>query len=565
MTQAAVLWRYQVNKLNDWESLELFNLHAFKTTILPDDYLELSKGIIAYFEGLPLALEVFGGHLVRRPREQWESAFKRLQQIPDNQIQEQLKISFDGLDRDVKRIFLHIACFFVGMENDLVRIMLNDCGFYSEIGINVLKESCLLKVKGMNNELVMHNLVLDLGRAIVHEESPQNPGMRSLLWFHEDVDYVLQNDKETEAIEGISLVLSTPKETKIRSTSFARINNLRLLKMNNVHVTGSLEHLSNQLRWLCWHHYPLKYLQSNFQMEKLVVLDMRCSKIDTLWEGCKFLKSSKILNLSHSNFLKGTMDFNGVPMLETLLLEGCPSLLEVHSSIGVLVRLAHLNLKGCKELKNLPYSICMLNSLGYLNLIGCSNLDRLPENIGLLKNLTSLHIDGCNRSEPINYSRFLSIPSCLSLGRSPDSTRFLPNSISCLQSLTVLCANNCNVSDGDIPMEIGILSSLTTLDFGKNIFCFLPDCSLNLLSKLEQLVVDQCESLKSLSELPPNIKAISMDNCVSIERLPDVSSSKKSILFNLQKCSFVASNNMLKSNYVKRLRIDPQSNPLGIS
>ncbi|KAM7466189.1 hypothetical protein LguiB_013751 [Lonicera macranthoides] len=138
--------------------------------------------------------------------------------------------------------------------------------------------------------------------------------------------------------------------------------------------------------------------------------------------------------------------------------------------------------------------------------------------------------------------------SIIVLSKNYASSRWCLNRL--VKSLTVLCANNYNVSDGDIPMEIGILSSLTTLDFGKNIFCFLPDCSLNLLSKLEQLVIDQCESLKSLPELPPNIKVISMDNCVSIERQPDVSRSKKSILFNLQKCSFVASNNMLESNYV---------------
>ncbi|KAM7466161.1 hypothetical protein LguiB_013723 [Lonicera macranthoides] len=111
--------------------------------------------------------------------------------------------------------------------------------------------------------------------------------MHSRLWFHGDVDYVLQNDKGTEAIEGISLVLPMTKETQISSTSFARINNLRLLKMNNVHVTGSLEHLSNQLRWLCWHHYPLKCLQSIFHMDKLVVLDMQYSKLNIIWKGSK--------------------------------------------------------------------------------------------------------------------------------------------------------------------------------------------------------------------------------------------------------------------------------------
>ncbi|KAM7462130.1 hypothetical protein LguiA_030251 [Lonicera macranthoides] len=568
LSQAKVDGRYEVDKLNDRESLELFNLHAFRTTTSWDDYLELSKGIIAYFGGLPLALEVFGGHLVGRSREQWESEFKRLQQIPEKNIQEQLKISFDGLDDDVKGIFLHIACFFVRMKNSLASIILNGCGFYSEIGINRLKERCLLKVEAMNNELVMHNLVRDMGRAIVRQESPQKPGMRSRLWFHEDIDYVLQNDKGTEAIEGISLVLPRTEETKISSTSFARINNLRILKLHNVHVTGSLEHLSNQLRWLCWHHYPLKCLPSIFHMEKLVVLDMQYSKLNTIWKSSKFLKSLKILNLSHSNLLKGTMDFNGVPMLETLLLEGCTSLLKVHSSIGVLVRLAHLNLEGCKELRNLPDSICMLKSLGYLNLTGCSNLDKLPENMGLLKNLTSLYIDGCNKREPVNNSWFSSIVSWVTLKRSAGPTRFLPNSVSSLQCLTELRARDCNISDGDIPVDIGRLSLLKILDLGSNIFRFLPD-GLTLLSKLEELVVDGCQSLQSVPKLPPNVRLVNMDNCTSVERLPDFSDGKlpdlsdgqKYIFFRLDNCNSLAErHNMVTFNNLNELIIKRNSN-----
>ncbi|KAM7466185.1 hypothetical protein LguiB_013747 [Lonicera macranthoides] len=84
--------------------------------------------------------------------------------------------------------------------------------------------------------------------------------------------------------------------------------------------------------------------------------------------------------------------------------------------------------------------------------------------------------------------------------------------------------------------------------------------SLNLLSKLDQLAVDRCWNLKSLPELPPNIKVVIMDDCISMERIPDLSNSKKSILFNPQRCSFVASHNMLKFNSVKSLRISPQSN-----
>ncbi|KAM7466165.1 hypothetical protein LguiB_013727 [Lonicera macranthoides] len=196
------------------------------------------------------------------------------------------------------------------------------------------------------------------------------------------VFYDVDPSDGTEAIEGISLVLPMTEETKISSTSFARINNLQLLKMHNVHVTGSLEHLSNQLRWLCWHHYPLKCLRSIFHMEKLVVLDMQYSKLNTIWKGSKFLKSLKILNLSHSNLLKGTMDFNGVPMLETLLLEGCTSLLEVHSSIGVLDKLAHLNLKeelvvdGCQSLQSLPK---LPPNVEFVYMDNCTSVERLPD------------------------------------------------------------------------------------------------------------------------------------------------------------------------------------------
>ncbi|KAM7466180.1 hypothetical protein LguiB_013742 [Lonicera macranthoides] len=127
------------------------------------------------------------------------------------------------------------------------------------------------------------------------------------------------------------------------------------------------------------------------------------------------------------------------------------------------------------------------------------------------------------------------------------------------ESITVLSAKDCNISDGDIQMGIGNLSSLKTLDFVANIFCFLPN-SLNLLSKLDQLAVDSCRNLKSLPELPPNIKVVTMDDCISMERLPDLSNSKKSILFNPLRCSFVVSHNMLKFNSVERLRISPQSN-----
>ena len=69
--------------------------------------------------------------------------------------------------------------------------------------------------------------------------------------------------------------------------AFANMRYLRLLKVNKVHLNGSYEHLSTELRWLCWHNCPLKFLPHNFELDNLVILDMRYSNIKEVWEGIK--------------------------------------------------------------------------------------------------------------------------------------------------------------------------------------------------------------------------------------------------------------------------------------
>ena len=54
-----------------------------------------------------------------------------------------------------------------------------------------------------------------------------------------------------------------------------------------LHLSGDFKFLSNNLRYLCWHGYPLKSLPSNFHPENLVELDMCFSWLEQLWEGKK--------------------------------------------------------------------------------------------------------------------------------------------------------------------------------------------------------------------------------------------------------------------------------------
>jgi hypothetical protein len=182
---------YGVEELNNIESLELFSWHAFREANPKVDFLSLSREVVAYCGGLPLALEVLGSYLYKRRKEEWQSVLSKLKRIPNDQIQEKLKISFDGLsDHMEKDVFLDICFFFIGKDRPYVTEILNGCGLHAEIGITVLLERSLIKVE-RNNKLGMHDLLRDMGREIVRQISPQEPEKRSRLWVHEDVLDVL--------------------------------------------------------------------------------------------------------------------------------------------------------------------------------------------------------------------------------------------------------------------------------------------------------------------------------------------------------------------------------------
>ncbi|EEF37479.1 ATP binding protein, putative [Ricinus communis] len=322
LAQLEVDEKYQVKELDHNESLELFSWHAFRKTHPVGDYVELSNGVVDYGGGLPLALEVLGSYLCKRSIPEWTSALRKLKRIPHHQIQRKLRLSFDTLDDDkVKDIFLDIACFFIGTDRDYAVKILDGCGFFPEIGISVLIQRSLVTVDS-KNKLSMHDLLRDMGREIVRELSPNQPGKRSRLWFQEDVLDVLSNQKGTEAVEGLVLDVESSRDAVLSTESFANMRYLRLLKINKVHLTGCYEHLSKELRWLCWHSCPLKFLPHNFQLDNLVILDMQYSNIKEVWKEIRVLNKLQILNLSHSEYLAKTPNFTCLTSLERLELEG---------------------------------------------------------------------------------------------------------------------------------------------------------------------------------------------------------------------------------------------------
>ena len=104
---------YEVKGLNDENALQLFCLKAFKEKHVLEDYRELSFHFLNYAGGLPLALEVLGSFLFGKSTAEWKIALERLKEFPEETILYVLEISFNGLQKSQKEIFLRIDAFLI--------------------------------------------------------------------------------------------------------------------------------------------------------------------------------------------------------------------------------------------------------------------------------------------------------------------------------------------------------------------------------------------------------------------------------------------------------------------
>ncbi|KAB5556247.1 hypothetical protein DKX38_007156 [Salix brachista] len=282
-------------------------------------------------------------------------------------------------------------------------------------GIDRLKDMCLIKI--VQNEIWMHDVLLELGRKIVTQEN-DDPTERSRLWDAKEVYRVLTS-QGTGKVESISLNLSETKEIKLNPAAFEGMDKLRLLKFyypeekkllceERVRILlpdEGLHFLSNELRILYWSHSPLKSLPSNFFPEKLVILQMPYSKLEQLCNDYQPLENLILMDLSYSSALiLNDLDFCKVPKLDVVILKP--------HSIGELKSLVELNLRYCSKLASLPSSIGGLKSLVELQLSGCSELASLPESIGELKCLARLDLYLCVKLESLPNSIHDKLSSC---------------------------------------------------------------------------------------------------------------------------------------------------------
>ncbi|KAG5601719.1 hypothetical protein H5410_033089 [Solanum commersonii] len=490
---------YSVPELAKDEAIEVFSWHAFQKPTPDKEFLKLSKSVVDYAKGLPLALKVLGSFLYKRGITEWRSALDRLKDTGYEKIAKQLSLSLDGLSHEEKNIFLDLACFFRGRKRDDVITILNSFGFRSEIGTDILIQKSLLYIsEGM---VEMHDLIEQMGQQVARNVDQDKPWNHSRLWHEQDIKTVFSANQRTESIKGIMVPIGSDRHICKWSKAFRNMPCLRLLIVKGEEarhhdpICDPIEYLPSNLKWLDWSYYSFVSLPADFEPENLVGLIMTSSSLVEIFKEPKAFDKLTILNLSFSGSLLRTPNFCETPNLQKIILKSCVSLVEIHPSIGNIKKLIFLNLENCKSLKSLPSSIQM-ESLESFNLSGCQKLEKFPEIWGNMESLSELLLARTAIWELPSSVGQLSGISLLDL-RSCEYLVRLPASVCEMRKLKILILKGCSRLS-IFPENLGDLNELEELYAGNTAIWQLPD-SIGNLSKLKILSLRKGRKVKHQS------------------------------------------------------------------
>ncbi|XP_071718533.1 disease resistance protein RPP2B-like [Rutidosis leptorrhynchoides] len=486
--------------LNQKASLKLLCHHAFMSKGPNEGYEQVSKKLMEYCEGHPLALKVLGESLHNNTVAEWEDRIQVLKEETDSRINNVLRTSFDSIpSNNDKELFKHISCFFVGQDRGFAGTILNACDIHTLSGFRNLIDRCLLET-GRNDTLRMHSLIQEMGRDVVRQESIKKPWKRSLLWCHEESLQVLKQRKGTGNIKGLSLNMKMLKKEKLRRSfqlhtdALSEMDNLKILHLDYMQINGFYENFPEELRWLRMHGFLSKVIPFELPVENLVALDLSYSNIESFGMCCsnpqpldhrqkQLFGSLKILDLRFCEHLQRLSSFLELPALERLILRNCISLIEICES-----------LEHCVEL--------VLIDLSY-----CNKLEKFPRAIHKLKKLETLFVDGFNTCEhQIKVRDTDSQPSSSAIVEAiPRKINFFE--ISFLSSLVRLSLAHNNLSNESFPENFSFLSKLEYLCLDGNPIVSMPNFVRSLI-RLETLGMEDCQMLTSIEHPPSTLQRL---------------------------------------------------------
>ncbi|CAH1431535.1 unnamed protein product [Lactuca virosa] len=335
---------HNISLLNNDEAMKLFCKHAPCGHKPIEDYKLLSKDVVAYAGGLPLALRILNANIL-----------------------EKLKISFDGLKTVEKQLFLDIACFFRGHDykDEKIMMILDACGYHPVIGIKVLVQNTLITITE-NGRFDMHDMVQEMAHYIVTGEHPKNPEKHSRVW-KEDVLQICAMDAtmNLDKIEAIYVESPMADEPQRVLQVVANMKKLRWIDLRF--------HLAEA---------ELVILPENFPPRELCCLTLRFLNAKQLWEGYK------------------TPDFYGIPNLERFIVVGSRLLEEIHPTFGLLEKLVCVEIRNCDNLQIFP-SIIRSKKLKTLVFSNCGSFyNFLPNTV---KHTEGWFLSGCLRKLNLSF------------------------------------------------------------------------------------------------------------------------------------------------------------------
>ncbi|XP_050917185.1 TMV resistance protein N isoform X4 [Lathyrus oleraceus] len=540
--------KYQVQALNKKESLELLSWKAFKHTAVASSYDDILDHAIAYASGLPLVLEVLGPNLFGKNIEEWKSILHMYERIPNREVQKKLKVSFDALEEDEQGVFLDIAYFFKGYDlREVKDILCAHHGQCIDYLIGVLVEKNLIKIIHLDSHatVTLHDLIEDMGKEIVRQESPKKPGKRSRLWFYEDIVKVFEENLGTSQIEIIYLKfplfeeeVDNEEEVEWKGDELKKMKNLKTLIIKNGRFSRAPEQLPNSLRVLEWPGYPSKYMPCDFCPKKLSICKLSENGF-TSFELSGSLKKRflhlKKLNIDNSGCITQILDVSGLPNLEEFSFRKCENLVTVHDSIGFLNKLKILDAFGCSKLKSFPP--LKLTSLEELELSYCKSLENFPEILGKMENLTDIFfVDTSIQELPFSFQNLTRLRNLRLWVREkrilqnniPMKPKLLIDASGCLSpkpndklssrvssNLQTLGLPQCNPSNEFLSLILTWFANVEYVDLSGNNFTTLLKC-LEECCFVISLNLNGCKYLREIHGIPPKLKRLSALQCKSL-------------------------------------------------
>ncbi|XP_057850299.2 disease resistance protein Roq1 [Cryptomeria japonica] len=450
---------YKMKGMDEDHAKDLFCSHAFRGRDPPATYAKLVESFVRFCGGLPLSLIVLGAHVYSRDKHYWELELEKVKKIQPKDIMQRLKISFDGLDREEKQMFIDIACLFNkkkiwDLKSKAITIW-KASGWSAEHAVQTLQDKCLIEVGW--DKFEMHDHLRDLGRQIADDLGPPR------LWRPELL-------RSVEA-KGFERILA---ETKGRC--FHSFYDSSLQTYITYFIAGT------DLLWL--EIKKLKFIPSWIPLRKLHIL--RVSNVEELWSTFQ----QQLQTNTQASF-----------ELRMLRIDQCPTLQKLPDLIGMFSHLEELEIDFSLEKTDisLVQSVKQLSNLRSLQLWSNEGEGSLfSGNFDLSKGRDSTNMDSSTSSR-MDSLETIKLRGLRNISKLVISGEMCPR----LRSLHVRWMENLK------EMELKQLEKLNTLEVGK---CDELETISGLssltgpqvfkinahLHRLEHLAISGCRELQSI-------------------------------------------------------------------